>query len=77
MYHHVRTFMHTHDEFIDFTNSKGLHNFTHPRTDAVVIMIAIDETGDKILLGRGVCFFPTSNHHQTTVNQLLLETISW
>ncbi|KAF9486062.1 hypothetical protein BDN70DRAFT_870572 [Pholiota conissans] len=33
--------------------SKGLHNFTHPRTDAVVIMIAIDETGDKVLLGRG------------------------
>lgn len=33
--------------------SKGVHNFTHPRTDAVVIMIAIDETGDKILLGRG------------------------
>ncbi|KAF7362325.1 hypothetical protein MVEN_00579100 [Mycena venus] len=32
---------------------KGLHNFTHPRTDPVVIMIAIDETGDKILLGRG------------------------
>ncbi|TFK74704.1 hypothetical protein BDN72DRAFT_812662 [Pluteus cervinus] len=35
---------------------KGLHNFMHPRTDAVVIMIAIDETGDKILLGRGKRF---------------------
>ncbi|KDR75619.1 hypothetical protein GALMADRAFT_248141 [Galerina marginata CBS 339.88] len=35
---------------------KGLHNFTHPRTDAVVIMIAIDETGDKVLLGRGKKF---------------------
>ena len=34
--------------------SKGLQNFIHPRTDAVVIMIALDETGDKILLGRGV-----------------------
>ena len=34
--------------------SKGLQNFTYPRTDAVVIMIAIDETGDKVLLGRGV-----------------------
>ncbi|KAH9484377.1 NAD-capped RNA hydrolase [Psilocybe cubensis] len=33
--------------------TKGLHNFTHPRTDAVVIMIAIDETGEKVLLGRG------------------------
>ncbi|KAG5731752.1 putative NADH pyrophosphatase [Termitomyces sp. T112] len=32
--------------------TKGLHNFTHPRTDPVVIMIAIDETGDKVLLGR-------------------------
>ncbi|PFH52176.1 hypothetical protein AMATHDRAFT_2420 [Amanita thiersii Skay4041] len=26
---------------------KGLHNFTHPRTDGVVIMVTIDETGDK------------------------------
>ncbi|RPD52839.1 hypothetical protein L226DRAFT_531952 [Lentinus tigrinus ALCF2SS1-7] len=30
----------------------GLHNFSHPRTDAVVIMAVIDQTGDKILLGR-------------------------
>ena len=37
---------------LDF--SKGLQNVTHPRTDAVVIMIAIDETGDRVLLGRGV-----------------------
>ncbi|KAF8663665.1 hypothetical protein AX16_000907 [Volvariella volvacea WC 439] len=35
---------------------RGLHNFAHPRTDAVVIMIAIDETGDNILLGRGKRF---------------------
>ncbi|KAF8633439.1 hypothetical protein AX17_004609 [Amanita inopinata Kibby_2008] len=35
---------------------KGLHNFMHPRTDAVVIMVTIDETGDKILLGRGKKF---------------------
>ncbi len=33
---------------------KGLHNFTHPRSDPVVIMIAVDETGDRILLGRNV-----------------------
>ncbi|KAI0663364.1 NUDIX hydrolase domain-like protein [Cubamyces menziesii] len=32
--------------------ARGLHNFAHPRTDAVVIMAVIDETGDKILLGR-------------------------
>ncbi|EIW62786.1 NAD(+) diphosphatase [Trametes versicolor FP-101664 SS1] len=32
--------------------AQGLHNFAHPRTDAVVIMAVIDETGDKILLGR-------------------------
>ena len=37
-------------------NSKGLHNFTYPRTDPVVIMIAIDQSGEKILLGRGVRF---------------------
>ncbi|KAI5884869.1 uncharacterized protein SCHCODRAFT_02521520, partial [Schizophyllum commune H4-8] len=36
--------------------TRGLHNFTHPRTDPVVIMIAIDETGDKILLGRNKKF---------------------
>ncbi|KAG7091163.1 hypothetical protein E1B28_010216 [Marasmius oreades] len=33
-------------------SGKGLNNYTHPRTDAVVIMIATDQTGDKILLGR-------------------------
>ncbi|OCH87878.1 hypothetical protein OBBRIDRAFT_795792 [Obba rivulosa] len=32
--------------------AKGLHNFAHPRTDAVVIMAVVDETGEKILLGR-------------------------
>jgi len=42
------------DLFFFSVYSKGLHNFTHPRTDVVVIMIAIDETHDKILLGRGV-----------------------
>ncbi|KAH9929564.1 NUDIX hydrolase domain-like protein [Epithele typhae] len=30
----------------------GLNNFSHPRTDAVVIMTVINETGDKVLLGR-------------------------
>jgi len=33
---------------------KSLHNYAHPRTDAVVIMIAVDDTEDKVLLGRGV-----------------------
>ena len=32
----------------------GLHNFAHPRTDAVVIMAVVNEAGDKILLGRNV-----------------------
>ncbi|EPT04695.1 hypothetical protein FOMPIDRAFT_1045958 [Fomitopsis schrenkii] len=32
--------------------AKGLHNFAHPRTDAVVIMAVVDESGDKVLLGR-------------------------
>lgn len=40
-----------------FHSRKGLHNFTHPRTDPVVIMIAVDETGDRILLGRNVRIF--------------------
>ncbi|OJA10338.1 hypothetical protein AZE42_07345 [Rhizopogon vesiculosus] len=35
---------------------RGLHNFAHPRTDPVVIMVAIDESGEKILLGRNKKF---------------------
>lgn len=31
---------------------RGLHNFAHPRTDPVVIMLVVNETGDKILMGR-------------------------
>ena len=34
--------------------ARGLHNFEHPRTDAVVVMAVLDESGDKILLGRNV-----------------------
>ncbi|KAI8993945.1 NUDIX hydrolase domain-like protein [Trametes punicea] len=34
------------------TTAQGLHNFEHPRTDAVVVMAVVDESGDKILLGR-------------------------
>ncbi|TCD65345.1 NADH pyrophosphatase [Steccherinum ochraceum] len=30
----------------------GLNNFSHPRTDAVVIMAVLNEANDKILLGR-------------------------
>lgn len=37
-----------------YNNSKGVHNFSHPRTDGVVIMAIIDETGENILLGRNV-----------------------
>jgi len=36
--------------------AKGLHNFAHPRTDPVVIMLAIDESGEKALLGRNKKF---------------------
>lgn len=32
--------------------AKGLHNFAHPRTDAVVIMAVVDKSGEKVLLGR-------------------------
>ncbi|KAH7920621.1 hypothetical protein BV22DRAFT_1039621 [Leucogyrophana mollusca] len=37
-------------------SGRGLHNFAHPRTDPVVIMCAINQTGDKILLGRNKKF---------------------
>jgi len=36
--------------------SKGLHNFLHPRTDAVVIMAVIDDKADRILLGHNKRF---------------------
>ncbi|KAG2135819.1 NUDIX hydrolase domain-like protein [Suillus clintonianus] len=37
-------------------SGRGLNNFSHPRTDPVVIMLAIDESGEKILLGRNKKF---------------------
>ncbi|KAI9442540.1 NUDIX hydrolase domain-like protein [Lactarius indigo] len=37
---------------------KGLHNITHPRTDAVVIVAVLNEAQDKILLGRNKKFPP-------------------
>ncbi|EJD47694.1 hypothetical protein AURDEDRAFT_113340 [Auricularia subglabra TFB-10046 SS5] len=40
-------------------SGKGLHNYTHPRTDIAVITAIISEQGDKILLGRNKRFpFP-------------------
>ncbi|KAL0072570.1 NADH pyrophosphatase [Marasmius tenuissimus] len=36
----------------------GLHNYAHPRTDPVAIILAVDQTGDKILLGRSRKFPP-------------------
>ncbi|KAJ7647749.1 NUDIX hydrolase domain-like protein [Roridomyces roridus] len=36
--------------------AKGLHNFAHPRTDPVVITLVLDETGEKVLMGRGKKF---------------------
>ena len=35
-------------------SSIGLNNFSHPRTDPVVITVPVNEAGDKILLGRNV-----------------------
>lgn len=46
-----QTAMKEEDKSKCFANT-GLHNFAHPRTDAVTIMGIIDETGDKMLLGR-------------------------
>ncbi|TFY71623.1 hypothetical protein EVG20_g1372 [Dentipellis fragilis] len=39
--------------------AKGIHNFSHPRTDPVVIMLVVNESGDKILLGHNKNFPPT------------------
>lgn len=39
-------------------SGRGLHNFAHPRTDPVVIMLAVDQSGEKILLGRNKRFPP-------------------
>ncbi|KAF9232666.1 NUDIX hydrolase domain-like protein [Melanogaster broomeanus] len=33
-------------------SGRGLHNFCHPRTDPVVIMLVMNEAGDKVILGR-------------------------
>ena len=41
--------------FVNFSLArKGLHNIAHPRTDAVVIVAVLNESQDKILLGRNV-----------------------
>ncbi|TDL26184.1 hypothetical protein BD410DRAFT_784246 [Rickenella mellea] len=37
-------------------SSKGLNNYSHPRTDPVVIMAIVDEANEKILLGRNKKF---------------------
>jgi NADH pyrophosphatase NudC (nudix superfamily) len=34
--------------------SSGLHSHQYPRTDTAIIVGIIDQTGDKILLGRNV-----------------------
>ena len=63
--------------------SKGLHNFAHPRTDPVVIMLAIDRSGEKILLGRNVrrpsCFFLHGDqcHYTEKVSGKLLFRFGW
>ena len=38
-------------------SSVGLNNFSHPRTDPVIIIVPVNEAGDKILLGRNVSGF--------------------
>lgn len=52
-------------------NRTGLHNISHPRTDAVVIMAVLNEANDKILLGRNVSqdlrfYFDRSIHSHST-----------
>jgi hypothetical protein len=55
--------------------SQRTHNFSHPRTDPVVSMLAIDESGEKALLGRNVtsCLL----HWRFPVNQRPAEKDSW
>lgn len=40
----------------NYVSRKGLNNYSHPRTDPVVIMAIVDESGENVLLGRNVCF---------------------
>lgn len=42
------------DFYLTNSYSTGLHNFAHPRTDAVVITVVTNAENDKILLGRNV-----------------------
>ncbi|KIK61255.1 hypothetical protein GYMLUDRAFT_43316 [Collybiopsis luxurians FD-317 M1] len=37
-------------------SGKGLHNYMHPRSDPVVIMLTVDQSGDKIFLGQNNSF---------------------
>lgn len=63
--------------------SKGLHNFTHPRTDPVVIMLAVDQSGEKILLGRNVrrtsysFLYGDQCHHTEKVSWKVLFRFGW
>jgi len=53
---------------------KGLHNITHPRTDAVVIVAVLNESQDKILLGRKVSR-TSSDYHGVSLIFWKLETV--
>ncbi|KAG1767451.1 NUDIX hydrolase domain-like protein [Suillus occidentalis] len=51
-------------------SGRGLHNFAHPRTDPVVIMLAIDESGEKVLLGRNVRILMFSRAVSSNTNSI-------
>jgi len=53
---------------------KGLHNITHPRTDAVVIVAVLNESQDKILLGRKVSRI-SRDYHNVSLIFWKLETV--
>src|SRR6266581_9416185 len=57
-----------------FITRKGLHNITHPRTDAVAIVAVLNEAQDKILLGRKVSH-TSCDYHRVSLIYWKLETV--
>ncbi|CAE7060799.1 unnamed protein product [Rhizoctonia solani] len=55
-------------------SSTGLRNYQHPRSDMVVITAVLDETGDRILLGRNKKF-PSGEAYRAGVSSSYSNTI--
>ncbi len=59
-----------------FAHSVGVHNQSHPRTDPVVIMAVVNESNDKILLGRNVRPIPIHARRLYTFSTHSAQTIA-